>query len=442
MVTLRKPTFPTTSYHFSRRHALGLGALTLAGSSLAMRKGRSDEVSRPRITVMAPLPPDPSPPGVIDYPMSGIEIWEGNEGADIHYDATAVENMKAKILINIRQGYYVHDVMYCAGWAQEVVQRLLPIDSILGSSLRSDLPPWSLNSFRWKGKTYGVPSVANPMILFYNRSLLDKAGISQPPSNWDELLETAKATTSSVSAGWVMPAGQTGGIGGLMSSWLLFFLQAGGDLFDNSGNSNIASDAGVVALDMLIKLVPYSDSAIFDYGSIGDASVAFMQGKSAMMANWAIMQRTMADPKLAPVADYIAAAPLPSGPIGTASIDSGDGWTIDNRTWLSGRSIQLIQYYLQPRIQIQLFEQTGWLPISRTALADQFVQSRAPHAAAVQIQMKSRIESGFRPNYDVMTKIIGDEILSALHGDVTPIIALRTARDNLASAARDGQPFS
>ena len=64
--------------------------------------------------------------------------------------------MKAKILINIRQGDHVHDVMYCAGWAQEIAGNLAPMDSLISPTLRADLPAWSLESFRWRGKTYGV----------------------------------------------------------------------------------------------------------------------------------------------------------------------------------------------------------------------------------------------------------------------------------------------
>ena len=402
------------------------------------RFGRSGDVPTDTISVLAPLLPDPAPPGVLEYLMPGIEIWEARHQARIKYETSAVENMKAKILINIRQGYHMHDVMYCAGWAQELAGWIAPLDAMISPSLRADLPPWSLESFRWKGKTYGLPSAANPMILFGNQTMLDAAGIERLPTTWDDLEAAAKAVTGGGSYGWTMPAGQTGGSGGLMSHWLIFLLQAGGELYGIDGRPAFVNDAGVAAIEMLQRLLPYSNPQALQQKSILDASAVFMRGQAGMMMNWAVMHRSLTDPQLAPSASHVVTGILPAGPAGTASIDTGDGWTIDARTWVSAKSMALIQYYLQPRVQMQMLTQTGWLPISISALEDPEVRMQAPHAVAVREQLRSRIESGFRPNYDVLTRIIGEEVRDALLGKQTPITALRAAREQLIAAANTG----
>ena len=104
------------------------------------RFGRSGDIPLDTISVLAPLLPDPAPPGVLEYLMPGIEIWEARQQAHVKYETSAVENMKAKILINFRQGYHMHDVMYCAGWAQEIAGWLSPLDTLISPSLRADLP--------------------------------------------------------------------------------------------------------------------------------------------------------------------------------------------------------------------------------------------------------------------------------------------------------------
>jgi ABC-type glycerol-3-phosphate transport system substrate-binding protein len=412
-----------------------LPAAGLAAAMIRSRFGRSEDVPTDTISVLAPLLPDPAPPGVLDYLMPGIEIWEARHQAHIKYEMSAVENMKAKILINIRQGLHMHDVMYCAGWAQEIAGNLAPIDSLISPTLRADLPAWSLESFRWRGKTYGLPSAANPMILFGNDALLANAGIDRLPSNWDELLAAAKALTGNGTFGWTMPAAQTGGTGGLMSHWLVFFLQAGGELFGPNGRPTFVTDAGVAAIDMLKRLLPYCDPGTLRHKSIIDASAVFMRGESAMMFNWAVMHRSFVNPQFSHVADQVSTGTLPAGPAGTASIDSGDGWTIDSRTWVRAKSMELIRYYLEPRVQKQMLTQTGWLPISISALEDADVQAQAPHAKTVRTQLRSRIESGFRPNYDIVTRLIGEEVRAALLGMQTPIEALRSAREQLLDAA-------
>jgi multiple sugar transport system substrate-binding protein len=417
---------------------LALPAAGLGAAMVRSRFGRSGDVPTDTISVLAPLLPDPAPPGVLEYLMPGIEIWEARHQARIKYETSAVENMKAKILINIRQGYHMHDVMYCAGWAQELAGWIAPLDAMISPSLRADLPPWSLESFRWKGKTYGLPSAANPMILFGNQTMLDAAGIERLPTTWDDLEAAAKAVTGGGSYGWTMPAGQTGGSGGLMSHWLIFLLQAGGELYGIDGRPAFVNDAGVAAIEMLQRLLPYSNPQALQQKSILDASAVFMRGQAGMMMNWAVMHRSLTDPQLAPSASHVVTGILPAGPAGTASIDTGDGWTIDARTWVSAKSMALIQYYLQPRVQMQMLTQTGWLPISISALEDPEVRMQAPHAVAVREQLRSRIESGFRPNYDVLTRIIGEEVRDALLGKQTPITALRAAREQLIAAANTG----
>jgi multiple sugar transport system substrate-binding protein len=347
--------------------------------------------------------------------------------------------MKAKILINVRRGYHMHDVMYCAGWAPELAAHLAPLDSLIGPTLHADLPPWSLRSFRWQGKTYGIPSSANPMILFANGDALRRAGIDSLPSDWDTLVDAARIATRDGRFGWTLPAGQTGGIGGLMSHWLVFFLQAGGEILDGDGVPTITTDAGVAAIEMLQRLKPYTDPKAVTYKSIIDATASFLRGDAAMMMNWAVSHRSLSDPALNASAASLRTGILPAGPVGTASIDSGDGWTVDARTWVAPKSVALIQFYLDPRVQRHMYERTGWLPISRAALEDEDFQQLAPHAVTVARQLRSRIDSSFTPNYDVITRIIGVEVGRALGGEATPLAALRNARDQLVAVTR---PFN
>jgi len=426
----------STSPRFSRRRAIAVAGAAASIAATRFRGGQSQDRPLDTVTVLAPLLPDPAPPGVLDYMVPYLELWEKEHQASVNYEPAAVENMKAKILINNRRGAYKHDVMYCAGWAQEIAASLTPLDGLIGPTLRADLPPWSMSSFRWNGKTYGIPSSANPMILFANGDLLDCAGVDSLPADWDSLVDTARLATRRGAFGWTMPGGQTGGIGGLMSHWLVFFLQAGGEMLNPDGAPQIVTDAGVAAIEMLQRLMPYTDPAAHTYKSIIDASAAFIRGTAAMMMNWAVAYRTLGDPALNKSAVTLRTGVLPAGPVGIASIDSGDGWTVSARTWVPPKSVALIQFYLEPRVQRQMYEHTGWLPISLSVLDDPRFQRRAPHAATVREQLRSRIDSSFTPNYDVITRIVGVELGEVLSGRRTPITALRRASKELQALTR------
>lgn len=45
------------------------------------------------------------------------------------------------------------------------------------------------------GKIYGLPLTVDTLALYYNKDLLDSAGIATPPTTWEEFLEAVKATT-------------------------------------------------------------------------------------------------------------------------------------------------------------------------------------------------------------------------------------------------------
>ena len=53
--------------------------------------------------------------------------------------------------------------------------------------------PW--NSGTLDGKNYGLPLNSNNLSLFYNKDMLDKAGL-QPPTTWDELTAVSQALST------------------------------------------------------------------------------------------------------------------------------------------------------------------------------------------------------------------------------------------------------
>ncbi len=63
------------------------------------------------------------------------------------------------------------------------------------------------------GTIYGLPLTADTMALYYNKDLLDKAGIALPPSTWDQFSEDVKKTTKYDKKGNIVQAGAAIGTG-------------------------------------------------------------------------------------------------------------------------------------------------------------------------------------------------------------------------------------
>lgn len=137
-------------------------------------------------------------------------------------------------------------------------------------------PEGVIASAMYQDSLYGLPASANCLALFYNKALLDAAGL-EPPTTWKEMEEDAAALTTPEHYGLAYSAinNQQAVFQYLPALW-----QSGADLDD------LTSDEAVASLDYWAGLM--------DAGSVSkealnwdQAAVAteFAQGRAAMMIN-------------------------------------------------------------------------------------------------------------------------------------------------------------
>lgn len=71
---------------------------------------------------------------------------------------------------------------------------LEPVDDYMTEEFRSQFIPVLINEgSQYQGLTFGLPITVTSRALYYNKELFKQAGISTPPTNWDELKLAAKA---------------------------------------------------------------------------------------------------------------------------------------------------------------------------------------------------------------------------------------------------------
>ncbi len=140
----------------------------------------------------------------------------------------------------------------------------------------NDYFPAILDCCKYDGKLYAVPALTNLIGFYYNKDMLAEAGISAPPTNWEELREAVKACTTPDHKGYAMclfpdEAGTF--------NYLMYHLQAGGDYY------TLNSPAGVKALTYL--------KSILDDGSMSKDCLTYSQrdvGRQFTSKNVAIIQ--------------------------------------------------------------------------------------------------------------------------------------------------------
>ncbi|GAA2799950.1 ABC transporter substrate-binding protein [Kribbella solani] len=72
--------------------------------------------------------------------------------------------------------------------------------------IKSQFFPGNIAAATSEGKIYAVPYDTSNVALFYNKKMFEKAGISAPPTTWDELRSAAKELTGGGKYGYMLGA--------------------------------------------------------------------------------------------------------------------------------------------------------------------------------------------------------------------------------------------
>jgi multiple sugar transport system substrate-binding protein len=184
-----------------------------------------------------------------------------------------------------------------------------------------------------QGSVYGYPNEVDLYALNYNKKLFREAGISAPPTTWDELRADAQKLTKR-DGGRITQQGF-----GLISSWAAGTVHPFASLLNSNGGALIAD--GKPALDTpqaaqtfqliedLVKKDKVTDASMgtADANTTGPYLDNFVSGKTAMiiMANWweSALKAGMKDKF-----SDIGTAPIPVGP-------SGDGPHPVSYSWMT-----------------------------------------------------------------------------------------------------------
>ncbi len=140
-------------------------------------------------------------------------------------------------------------------------------------------------------KIYGLPLTVDTMALYYNKDLLDTAGIATPPTTWEEFLETVKATTKTdptdqnilLQSGVALGTGKN--IDNAPDIYALLLAQKGVKIIEN-GSVRFAQNEGRNISPALESLRFYTDFARSDKEaytwneSQNNAFDEFVRGKS------------------------------------------------------------------------------------------------------------------------------------------------------------------
>jgi multiple sugar transport system substrate-binding protein len=318
------------SFRFSRGARVA-AAFALAGALVACSSGAKPNTNAGK--GQGPVK-DPTKPVTVTF-----SSWVGGDptmkkfAADFHklhpnitiqFQNVNADNASEKLTTQIAGGNPPDVAFVDASATSDFASRgaLVNLDNYIA---RSDVvkPDDYVDAFKtfvtYQGHLWGLPIDGESTGLFYRTDLFKAAGISGPPTTWDEFMQDVQKLTDPAKKqyGYEVFAPEAA------YYWYPWLYQAGGDLLSPDGKEvTFDSPEAQKAADFYVNLAKYSPKDYLNSNSY-DGRVAFAQGQVAMYmaGSWLAGTLHSEDPK---IDDKWSTAPLPSGPAGCKTTIAGD----------------------------------------------------------------------------------------------------------------------
>ncbi|HLJ69446.1 MAG TPA: extracellular solute-binding protein [Chloroflexota bacterium] len=207
-----------------------------------------------------------------------ITLWSGLSGPDqtgfkkiidgfnssqssvvVNYDQNSFNGYGTKLATALSAGQAPNMwTLDAAGSATYMSQgQMTPLDSLIAKSKilsPSNFAKTNWNAYRYKGKQLMIPLDVVPLMMYYNKALLKKAGLKSPvvSGGLSKVVAAAKKMTKGSSQyGMVIPTDWP-----MQFMWPTMLAQFGGKAYDSKSNKSLVnSKAAVDALTTLRSLI-------------------------------------------------------------------------------------------------------------------------------------------------------------------------------------------
>ena len=360
-----------------------------------------------------------------------------NEKVDIalqvtDYDTISDTRLKAQADIDVLYGGLKMFQEYAAG-------ELASIDDMEGiDGLKNDMFPFALEDCRGKdGKMFGLPYYAGTYAFIYNKDHLARAGISGPPTTWEELLDDCKTLKQKGIAKYPFNPQFTREWGIIVQHFTGFVYSQGGKLFDNDLNPTY--DQAGVPLDCLKYWLDAQKAGYMAPGlqtmDYTAATNVFQSGLSTFFWQIDYFLFGANDPKQSKIAGNAANALYPGKTHSSWSF--GSPYVITSYSPRKERAMKFLYFYCGRDKEGKYYAASRWLrdyglgsgykPVMEDPDNIQYLQTTGKYdieALKSQYSISPRKEWDKEPWLTEFEDNLGIELQKALTGEKTPEKAL------------------
>ncbi|NKK68157.1 extracellular solute-binding protein [Rhizobium leguminosarum] len=320
------------------------------------------------------------------------------------------------------------DVIWPAEYATNKV--LVDVSSRITDEMKKGVLPGAWTTVQYDGKYYGMPWILDTKYLFYNKEILEKAGIKAPPKTWDELTEQAKTIkdkgllATPIAWSWSQAEAAICDYTTLVSAYGGDFLKDGKPAFQTGGG-----------LDALKYMVSSYSSGLTNPNSKEfleeDVRKVFENGDAAFALNWTYMYNMANNPKDSKVAGKVGVVPAPgiAGKSEASAVNGSMGLGITSASQHPDEAWKYITFMTSQATQNAYAKLS--LPIWASSYEDPDVtKGQEELISAAKIGLAAMYPRPTTPKYQELSTALQQAIQEALLGQSSPEDALKSAADN------------
>ena len=321
-------------------------------------------------------------------------------------------------------GYDV--VLFDAIWPAEFSRYdlLQDVSSRIAADEREKIFPGAMNTVVYQGKTLGMPWILDTKYLYYNKAMLDKAGIKTPPASWQQVMDDAKVLKDKgiVKYPLVWSWSQAEA---LVCDYTTLVSGFGGSFYQN-GKLDFSTPASLKAVTLMKTSLDQglSNPASREYLE-EDVRKAFSNGDAAFALNWTYMYNMANDPKQSKVAGDVGIVPAPGDtPDKPGAVNGPMGLGIAKASQHPEEAWQYIHYLTSQPVQDKYAKLS--LPVWKASYQDPAVaKGQESLIAAADKSLNVMLSRPETADYSRLSNTLQQQLQSVLQGKATPDVALK-----------------
>ena len=275
--------------------------------------------------------------------------------------------------------------------------------------LNDFFPVWR-SAFTIGGKLMGMPFDSYAGLLYYNKSLLKKAGFDAPPKTWDALKNVYAPKIMAADKGVYPYALQSAKGETQTADAFARFLWPWGGRFIDIAKKKVMVDSpqsvkGIKFRHSLLKYMPKGIVAD-DHAQV---VALFSEGKAAMITEWSAFYPTLKQSKIAP---DLGIATEPKGPDGAYAAFGGFAYMVSAQATQAKQDASwlFIQWLTSKEMARPLIEH-GAVVARKSADSDPKIQAKFPYLKPMVTTWEKATVPDWRPQlqcYPRFSEIVSD----------------------------------